>query len=89
MKYFNWNKEKNHFLIKERDIGFDTIINCIENGNLIDIIDNPNQKKYKGQKVYIVKCKEYYYIIPFTETKTEIYLITIIPSRKIKKIYER
>ena len=57
----------------------------IENGFLIAIVEHPNKKKYAGQKMYIVNINEYIYLVPFVEHNEEIFLKTIIPSRKATK----
>jgi hypothetical protein len=79
--------DKNEWLKKERGICFEDIAYYIEKGNLLDIIGNPNQNKYKGQKIYLVKINKYVYIVPYFEDKDVIYLITIIPIRKMTKKY--
>jgi len=61
----------------------------IEHGYLLDIIENPNQEKYKGQKMFIVDIDNYAYLVPFVETEKEVFLKTIIPSRKATKRYLR
>jgi hypothetical protein len=86
-KIFRWNSEKNKKLKLERDISFEEIIFCIENGALVDIIDHPNQQKYKGQKMYLINVNEYVHVIPFVESDDEIFLKTIYPSREYTKIY--
>lgn len=87
MKYHNWNEDKNNLLKKERGISFEEIIFCLENDNVIKIIEHPNTKKYPNQKMYVIDYNNYYYLVPFVETEEEIFLKTIIPSRKTKKKY--
>ena len=87
MPYFDWDEEKNKKLISEREISFEEVVDMIESGGLLDVIDNPNQKKYKGQKMYIVEINNYIYIIPFVENETKVFLKTIFPSRKATKKY--
>lgn len=85
MKIFNWNHNKNEILKQERGISFEEIVFCIENGFLLDIIEHPNQKKYRGQKIYAVHFNEYVYLVPFVESENEIFLKTAYPSRKYTK----
>jgi hypothetical protein len=59
----------------------------IENGIALDVIDNPNQSKYFGQKMYILEINNYIYLVPFVENDEERFLKTIIPSRKAMKKY--
>lgn len=85
MKYHNWNNEKNKKLKKERGISFEDIVYYIEHGQLIEIIDHPNVEKYKHQKMYVLNVNNYVYLVPFVENDKEIFLKTIIPSRKATK----
>jgi len=71
---FNWNIEKSLKLKEERNITFEEIVFYINNGNLIDIIDNPNQTKYGNQKSFFLNIKDYIYQVPFVENNLEIFL---------------
>jgi uncharacterized DUF497 family protein len=84
---FNWNIDKNIKLKNERGISFDDIVFYIDNGNLIKIIENPNFEKYSNQKIFVFNINDYIYYVPFFETDNEIFLKTIIPSRKLTKKY--
>ena len=79
--------EKNQKLLEERGISFEEIVLNIQLGNEIEIFDHPNQAKYPGQKITAVTVDEYVYLVPFIESETEIFLKTIIPSRKATKHY--
>ncbi len=85
-KIYNWNPEKNQLLIKERGISFERIVFEISSGNELDVLEHPNQQKYPGQRISIVQVDDYVYAVPFVETETEIFLKTIIPSRKATKL---
>jgi len=87
MRYFAWNKEKNEKLKEERGISFEKVIFHIEKGNLLEVINHPNQEKYKGQRIFVVNINNYVYLIPFVEDEKETFLKTIIPSRKATKRY--
>jgi uncharacterized DUF497 family protein len=87
MKPFNWNRDKNQQLQQQRGITFDDIIKSIEQGNLLDVIKHYNPDKYPKQKIFIVKIDNYVYLVPFVENDSEIFLKTIIPSRKMTKKY--
>ena len=87
MKYFTWNQEKNDFLKKERGISFEEIVFHIEKGDVADLLEHPNQTRYPGQRVFIVIVDQYAYLIPFEESEEEVFLKTIIPSRKTTKRY--
>ena len=49
---------------------------------MLDILEHPNQEKYGGQRVLVVKVEDYVYLVPVIETENEVVLKTIIPSRK-------
>jgi uncharacterized DUF497 family protein len=89
MKTYNWNPNKNQQLIEERDISFENIIFHLQDNRLIDDIKHPNDKNYPNQRVYIVNIDDYAYLVPYVESEDEIFLKTIIPSRKATKKYLR
>ncbi|TGN09823.1 BrnT family toxin [Leptospira ilyithenensis] len=87
MKNYRWDLEKDEILRKERGISFELILYQIENGFLLDIIKHPNINKYPNQSIFIIEIENYAYLVPFIETKDEIFLKTIIPSRKATRNY--
>ena len=86
-KTYNWNADKNHLLVQERGISFERIVFEISAGNELTVLEHPNQDKYPGQRISMVQVGDYVYAVPFVETATEIFLKTIIPSRKAKRQY--
>ncbi|NTU53456.1 MAG: BrnT family toxin [Chlorobiaceae bacterium] len=87
MKSYAWNSEKNEMLRKERGISFEDIVLNIQLGNEVDLFEHPNQERYPGQKISVVLVEGYAYLVPFVENNEEIFLKTIIPSRKATKRY--
>jgi hypothetical protein len=59
----------------------------MDRGDLLDDYTHPNQSKYPNQRLLVVKIQGYAYIVPYMETASEIFLKTIIPSRKATKQY--
>ena len=86
MKDFNWNNEKNEWLKKNRNIGFEDIVFLISEGSLLEIIKNPGPR-YPNQYMFVVNFKNYVYLVPFVINDNEVFLKTIIPSRKATKKY--
>jgi len=84
-----WDTKKSEKLKAERDISFEDVLYYIERGNVLDIVEHPNQTKYQGQKIFVVAVKDYVYLVPFIEGEKEILLKSIIPSRKATKHYLR
>ena len=87
--YFDWDEEKNKILEINRGVSFEQIVVEINSGNLLDVIVHPNNKKYPNQLIYIVRSGDYVYCVPFVSIEDKIFLKTIYPSRKFKKIYEK
>lgn len=87
MKYFEWNTDKNEWLKHERGISFEEVVFHIEQGDLLDILEHPNPAKYKNQRIFVLNIEGYVYLVPFVESDTQIFLKTIIPSRKATRYY--
>ena len=87
MTYFAWNEDKNQLLKEDRQISFEDVVFYISQGFLLDVLEHPNQEKYQGQKIFVVEIDNYAYLVPFIEDEHEIFLKTIIPSRKATKKY--
>ena len=92
MKVFTWNSDKNELLKNERNILFEDIIVNINLGNELDIYyhpnyDHPNYERYPNQGISVVQVEDYVYLVPYVESDEEIFLKTIIPSRKATKQY--
>lgn len=88
MAVYIFSPEKNLALIEERNISFEEVIAAIENGQILDVVEHPNKKKYGNQKIYVIWIRKYIYLVPFViDTNGDIFLKTIIPSRKAKRKY--
>ena len=87
MSHFAWNSEKNAQLMHERGISFERVIYHIERNEILDVIKHPDSSKYPNQRMFILDIANYAYLVPFVETKSEIFLKTIIPSRKATRKY--
>lgn len=83
-----YGKEKNELLKQSRGIGFEEIISAIDAGKVLDVYDHPDQANYPGQKIYVLEALDYVYLVPFIRNDEGIFLKTIIPSRKAKKMYK-
>ena len=87
MKPFAWNSKKNKLLKAQSGVSFDEIVLNIQLGNEVDIFEHPNHERYPGQRISVVLVEGYAYLVPFVESEEEIFLKTIIPSRKATKQY--
>ena len=88
---FKWNNDKNELLKQHRNISFEQIVLSLEDKQVVDIFEHPNQKNYKGQVFILVEHKNYIYVVPSYISKSgdECHLKTIYPSRKYTDKYLR
>ncbi len=85
MKRLRWSHEKNETLKRTRGVSFEEAAYHIERDDVLDVRKQPNQDRYPDQKIFIIELADYVYLVPFVEDEKEIFLKTIIPSRKAKK----
>ncbi len=87
MKQINWNPTKNQQLIADRGISFEDVVFYLMQGELLDDIEHPNAEKYPHQRVFVKNIDGYAHLVPYVENQKEIFLKTVIPSRKATKQY--
>jgi uncharacterized DUF497 family protein len=87
VKPISWNPEKNALLKAQRAVSFEDVVFHIMAGDILDTIDHPHQARYAGQQIHVVAIEGYIYLVPFVESEHEVFLKTIIPSRKATKNY--
>lgn len=61
------------------------VLEKIANGEIIGRRIHPNTEKYPNQQIFVLEINGYVWYVPFVETEDEIFLKTIIPSRKLTK----
>jgi len=86
-KIIRWDEEKNQLLQLQRNVSFEEVLDKIESKEVIDRLMHPNKEKYPNQQIFVVEINDYIYYVPFVENDKEIFLKTIIPSRKLAKEY--
>ena len=82
MRFVKWNILKSERLKKVRGVSFEEIIRA----KLVAVKKHPN-KEY--QDIMLFEYKNYIWIVPFVQTKDELFLKTLYPSRKYTKIYRK
>lgn len=83
---YEYSADKNQRLVNERHISFEEVVAALNNGQLLDIVEHPNQNKYPNQRMYVIQIDDYAYLVPFVEKDEQtVFLKTIFPSRKAKK----
>lgn len=87
MKPANWSAEKNIRLKAERGVSFEEVLSAMSHGGLLAVLKHPNSDQYPNQQMLVVRIRAYAYLVPFVETEDEVFLKTIIPSRKATRRY--
>jgi hypothetical protein len=82
VKPMRWSAEKSLSLKAERGVSFEEVLSAISQGGLLCVMDHPNRTKYGHQKVLVVRIRDYAYLVPCVESDDEIFLKSIMPSRK-------
>lgn len=82
MKPIRWNPDKSLSLKAERGVSFEEVLSAISQGGLLSVMDHPNRVKYGHQKMLVVRIQDYAYLVPYVESEKEIFLKSIMPSRK-------
>lgn len=83
MNPFAWSPEKNAQLLAERQLCFEAVVVAIEAGDLLDVLE----QRYPGQRILVVHLHDYIHLVPMIETAENLFLKTIIPSRKANHLY--
>ena len=87
MKPIAWDFQKNKFLQKERGVSFEDVVFHLMAGDILDTLEHPNQERYPGQQIHVIDIEGYAYLVPFVESEDEVFLKTVIPSRKATRLY--
>lgn len=87
MKQINWNAEKNQQLMSERGVSFEDVLFALQSGGLLDDGPHPNRDNYLNQRLFVVRIDNYAWLVPYVENDSEIFLKTVIPSRKATKTF--
>jgi hypothetical protein len=87
VKSINWSTEKSQALKESRSICFEDVVFYIGKGDILDDYLHPNQKAYPGQRIMVINVANYAYLVPYVENEEELFLKTIIPSRKATQQY--
>ena len=89
MKTIRWDEQKNEWLKQNRGLGFEQVAVLIEQGQVLEVVDHPDKRKYPKQKMAIVEIDGYACLVPYVDDENDVFLKTIIPSRKATKKYLR
>ncbi len=88
MKPIRWSEEKNQLLIMQRKLSFERVLDKLENQDILARRSHPDTKRYPHQFIFVLELDGYICYVPFVENDEEIFLKTIIPSRKLNKEFK-
>ncbi len=60
---------------------------AIETGGLLDVAGHPNPSRYPNQGLFVVAVSSSVSLLPHVEEVDDVFLKTIIPSRKATREY--
>lgn len=86
---FEFDPEKNAWLIRARGISFEQIIARIEEGHLVGGVSHPNVDRYPDQLLFEVDMGEYIYVMPVVITGRTIFCKTAYPSRQATRKHRK
>lgn len=86
-KEIQYDEAKDAWLVTERGISFEDVIDAIEHGGLLDTRLN-RSRNHLNQKVYIVNIRGYPWVVPFVESERAIFLKTAYPDSGLKKEFD-
>lgn len=88
-KQIRWNPEKAELLRQDETRGgysFEDCVIALEGDGLLEVIANPSTN-HPDQKCFVLVIDGYVFLVPFVENEEEIFLKTMMPSRKLTKRY--
>ena len=87
MPEYVWDEAKDRLLRRQRHISFDDVKYRLTSRDLLDDIPNPDQERYPGQRLYIVRINNLAWVVPYRRTARYVFLYTAYPSEKFTRIY--
>jgi hypothetical protein len=86
MKAIYWNDEKNQWLKLNRGIGFEEIVEALDDDRMLEDLPNPS-KNFPLQRVFVVDIDGYAIVVPYIRDGDSIFLKTLFADRKATRKY--
>ncbi|KIM10129.1 MAG: toxin [Sulfuricurvum sp. PC08-66] len=87
MKEIRWSEEKNQLLILQRGLSFEAVVDKILQGAILERKSHPDRVRYPNQEILVLELGGYICYVPYVEDEESIFLKTIIPSRKLNRVW--
>ena len=85
---YRFSEAKNQTLAASRGVSFDDVIEAIAEHGILMEYENPNQEKYPGQRIMVVRIDDYPYCVPFSVDGDVVDLKTVYPNRRFRHLLE-
>lgn len=87
MPEYVWDSAKDAWLQQVRRISFDDVKYHLTSREPLGDIQNPNQERYPGQRLYIIRINNLAWVVPYRRTARYVFLYTAYPSEKFTRMY--
>ena len=84
-----WGVEKAQLLRETRGVSFEDVEAAIEQGDVLADIPHPSGEQYGHQRILIVLIEGYTFNVPYVMSEEGIFLKTMFPSRRSKKLFSK
>ena len=82
-----WNEEKNQKLRAGRGVGFEDVVQAMENGRILADFEHPQSGRRANQRVLVVEILGYACAVPYVEDTGTVFFKTLYHSRAYQKQY--
>ncbi len=79
-----WSESKNEKLRVTRGVSFEEVLPILLERKYLAVVENPSRP---GQMIFVIRIRDFTYIVPFEIDHENIVLKTIFPSRKFHRLY--
>lgn len=85
---FRFSDQKNEWLLQHRNVTFVDVIDSIADFGILADFEHPNQGKYLGQRIMVVRINDYPHCVPYSLDEEVVHMKTVYPSRKFRHLVE-
>ncbi len=85
---FRYSEQKNAWLLEHRKVSFHDVIDSIADFGILADFEHPDQEKYSGQRIMVVRIDDYPHCVPYSLDHETVNMKTVYPSRKFRHLVE-
>ena len=79
-----WSAAKDRKLKATRNVSFEDVVPILLENRYLAVLENPSRP---GQTIFLVRLRDFTYVVPFEIEGDKLILKTIFPSRRFHKLY--